>query len=60
MQNLPFSWEDRKLKFCKKIHSDYGGSYCGKEKVKFEILVGESNRLAAAAPDWNNVPVSAH
>ena len=60
VQNLPFSWEDRKPKFCKKIHSNYGSSYCSKEKVKFEIKVGESNSLAAAAPDRDNVPVCAH
>ena len=60
VQNLPFSWEDRELKFCKKIHSNYGSSYCSKEKIKFEIMVGESNSLAAAAPDRDDVPVSAH
>ncbi len=60
VQNLPFSWEDRKLKFCKKIHSNYGSSYCSKEKIEFEIKAGESNSLAAAAPDRDNVPVSAH
>ena len=60
VQNLPFSWENRELKFCKKIHSNYGSSYCCKKKIKFEILVGESNGLAAAAPDWDNVPICAH
>ena len=60
VQNLPFSWEDRKFKFCKKIHSNYGSSYCGEEKIEFEILVVEGNCLAAAAPDRENVPVSAH
>jgi hypothetical protein len=46
-----------KLKFCKKIHSNYGGGYCCKEKIKFEILAGESNGLAAAAPDRDDIPV---
>ncbi len=46
--------------FCKKIHSNYRSSYCSKEKIEFEIMVGESNSLAAAAPDRDDVPVSAH
>ncbi len=60
VQDLPFSWEDSKFKFCKKIHSNYWSSYCGKEKIEFEILVVESNCLAAAAPNWENVAVGAH
>ena len=37
VQDLPFSWEDSKFKFLKKIHSDDWSSYCGKVKVEFEI-----------------------
>ena len=37
VQDLPFSWEDSKVKFCKKIHSNYRSSYCGEEKIEFEI-----------------------
>jgi hypothetical protein len=60
VQNLPFSWDNGKLKFCEKIHANYGGGYCCKEKIKFEILAGESNGLAAAAPDRDNVSICAH
>ena len=37
VQDLPFSWEDSKFKFLKKIHSNNWSSYCGKEKFEFEI-----------------------
>ncbi len=37
VQDLPLSWEDSKLKLCKKIHSNYWSSYCGKEKIEFEV-----------------------
>ncbi len=59
MQNLPFCWDNRKLKFCEKIHAKYGGGYCCKEKIKFKIMSGERNDLAAAAPNGNNVSVPA-
>ena len=60
VQDLPFSWEDSKLKFLKKIHSNNWSSYSGKVKVEFEIQIVESDCLAAAAPDRENVPVGAH
>ncbi len=60
MQNLPFCWDNGKLKFCEKIHANYGGGYCCKEKIKFEIMTGERNDLAAAAPNEDNVSVRAH
>ncbi len=53
MQDLPFSWEDSKFKFCKKIHSNYGSSYCGKEKIEFEVVAGETDGAAAETPGGN-------
>ncbi len=47
VQDLPFSWEDSKLKFLKKIHSNNWSSYSGKVKVEFEIQIVESDCLAA-------------
>ncbi len=38
VQNLPLSWENRELKFCKKIHSNYGSNYCCKKKNQIQNL----------------------
>ena len=60
MQDLPFSWENSKLKFLQKIHANNWSSYCGEVKIEFEIEVVESDCVTAAAPDGENVPVRAH
>jgi hypothetical protein len=48
-----------KAQICEKIHADYGGGYCCKEKIELKIMTGERNDLAAA-PNGNNVSIRAH
>jgi hypothetical protein len=30
-----------KAQICEKIHADYGGGYCCKEKIEFKIMTGK-------------------